>query len=92
MYLIKKGIKVQRLTSDGYPFSDRTDGESEIAGVDIMIHKEALLVKPEDNNGKYIFQMNTNMSWEVAKEEVIDSARRKFRQGPPGGAPAQEVG
>jgi hypothetical protein len=71
---------MQRMTSDGYPFTDREDGKPEIADRDHIIYKEAVLLRPEDNNGKWYFNLHSGLSWEVSGEYVQDNQRRIFHQ------------
>ncbi len=78
MYLIKAGSPVQRITSDGYPLTDATDGKPETAGTDFILYPEAVLLTPKENGGKWLFNMATNMSWEVDAGHVVSGAARQF--------------
>lgn len=69
---------MQRITSDGAPFTDATDGKPETAPVDMTLYPEAVLLTPEQNNGKWLFQMGTQMSWEVDAENVVSGSKRLF--------------
>ena len=51
MFLIKQGVPIQWLTSDGFPFTDREDGKTEIADRDYIVYDEAIILEPKDNNG-----------------------------------------
>ncbi len=78
MYMIKAGSPVQRVTSDGFPFTDRTDGKSEVAEIALTLYPELVLLTPDQNNGKWLFQMGTQMNWEVDAENVISGSKRLF--------------
>ena len=80
MFLIRQGVPIQRLTSDGFPFTDRADGKIETADRDYIVYDEAIILEPKDNSGKWYFNMHSGMSWEVAAEYVQDNRRRTFHQ------------
>ena len=86
MYIIKKRSPIQRMTSDGYPMTDRTDGKSETAERDYGLHPEALLLTPEQNNGKWLFNLNSAMSWEVEPQYVDVGRQRRIKQNDPRGS------
>ena len=76
MLLIKAGTPIQRLGSDGGPLTDRTDGETEVTKQQYVIYDEAIMLEPEENNGKWYLNMNSAMSWEVEAKYVEDNRRR----------------
>ena len=76
MLLIKQGTPIRRLASDGGLITDRTDGQMETAQQQYVIYDEAIILEPEDNNGKWFFNMNSGMSWEVEAQYVEDNRRK----------------
>jgi hypothetical protein len=78
MYIIKKGAPVQRMTSDGFPFTDRTDGRSETADVELELFPEAVLLTPEHNNGKWLFVLGSGQQWQVDPKYVQIGRQRSF--------------
>ena len=75
-FLIKQGVPIQRLTSDGYPLTDREDGLTEIADKDYVVYDEAIIMEPDQNNGKWYFNIHSGVSWEVDGEYVQDNRRK----------------
>ena len=87
MILIKAGVPLQRMTSDGFPFTDRVDGEMERAEMDYIVYNEAILLEPEENNGKWLLAMGTAMLWEVADEDIKDGRVKRDSGGTAGTSP-----
>ena len=79
MYLVKSGTPIQRLASDGGKLTD-TPGVPEVAEKDYVVYDEAVLLTPEENDGKWLFVLHSALLWEIAKEHVEDGKRRQFHQ------------
>ena len=76
MLLIKAGTPIQRLCSDGGLMTDRKDGEAERAEQQYVIYDEAIILEPQENNGKWFFNMHSGMNWEVEEKYVQDNRRK----------------
>ncbi len=87
MILIKSGVPLQRRCSDGAPMTDRSDGKPERAEMDYIVYNEAILLEPEENNGKWLLAMGTAMLWEVSDDNVQDGRRKNDSGGAAGTSP-----
>ncbi len=80
MYVIRKGAPVQRMTADGYPFTERTDGKSEFTEQTMEIFPEGVLLTPDQNNGKWLFILGSGEQWQLDPEYVAIGRQRSFFQ------------
>ena len=61
-YLIKKGSMVQRRCSDG---GTMDKGEPERAIEDMAIYEEAVLCRPENYEGNWLFRIHSGLLFEI---------------------------
>lgn len=77
MFIIPIGSPIQRRTSDGAPLTD-SEGQQERTDVDYELFPEAVMLTPEQNKGKWVFQIGSAMSWEVDPRYVVVGTQRSF--------------